>query len=66
MSCFMVEGISLKAMTISSQVRCTIFPFSLSASILANSSSVGGYSEVVSTVTKIVAVEAMAPIPKAQ
>ena len=66
MSCFMVVGISLKATTISSHVRLTKFPLAFSASILANSSGVGGYSEVVSTVTKIVAVEAMAPIPNAQ
>ena len=65
-SCFMVVGISLKATTISSQVRCIILPFSLSASSFASSSSVGGYSEVVKTVTNIVAVEAIAPIPKAQ
>ena len=65
-SCFMVLGISTNASLISFRVRAIGFPWALSASILANSSSVGGYSEVVSTVTKMVAVEAKAPIPKAQ
>ena len=62
----MVLGIFMKAALISFSVLEKVFPFALFAVITANSASVGGYSEVVNTVTKMVPIEAIAPIPKAQ
>ena len=65
-NCFICNGISLKATTISLKVFNKIFPFFLEDSSSFNSSLLGGYSEVVNTVIKIVIIEAAAPIPKAQ
>ena len=60
-----MDGISLKAKIISLTVFDKI-PTFLDFFICFISSSVGGYSEVVKTVIKIVKVEAIAPIKKAQ
>ena len=65
-NCFICNGISLIASIISLKVFIKIFSLFLEDSRSFNSSLLGGYSEVVSTVIKIVIIEAAAPIPKAQ
>ena len=65
-NCFIANGISLNATIISLVVLINRFPPFLKFSIFFNSSEVGGYSDVVKTVIKIVIIEAAAPIAKAK
>ena len=66
MSCLIVLGIFTKEALMSFNDLKKAFPLALLAFITANSSLVGGYSDVVNTVTKIVPIEAIDPIANAQ
>ena len=66
MSCFIGKGISLIAITISLNVLTIRFPSFFAAFIFSSSSGVGGYSLVNNTEIKMVIIDTIAPIPKAQ